>query len=169
MKKILTTLLIAFVLFNVTGCVENSEVSDKGGENKTKEITTLKLNEDAFVKNSEGEIRIKFLSVKETSDRNQFSDIKADRVVIIEYEYENKTREEDVFISGMDFKVYDKDNNALETYPAGETKYPTSISTGRKTTASEAFALNNDNNYLELEFYDNLFASKADAKFILEW
>lgn len=165
MKKILV-ILISLLLF--TGCGENSEVSDKGGENKTKNITTIKLNEDAFLKNSAGEIRIKFLSVTETDERNEFSDLDPDRVVMIEYEYENKSREEDVYVSDMDFRAYDKANNVLETYPS-DVKYPTSISMGRKANAEVSYALNNDNNYIELEFYDNSFNSKADAKFILEW
>ena len=112
--------------------------------------------------------RLKILSIKETTERNQFSDKQADRVVIIEYEYENKSREDDVFISDIDFQAYDKANFALETYPIS-VKHPSKISTGRKTTASMAFALNNDENYIELEFYDNIFSSKADVKFILEW
>ncbi len=178
MKKIISFLLISIMFLGITGCVENSEVKTSNdensentttdGENKTQEITTLKLNEDAFISNEEGEIRLKILSVKETTERNQFSDKQADRVVIIEYEYENKSREDDVFISDIDFRAYDKANFALETYPIS-VKYPSKISTGRKTTASMAFALNNDENYIELEFYDNIFSSKADVKFILEW
>jgi hypothetical protein len=169
MKRVLKVIFISFLLFSVTGCVENSDVSTIGGENKKKEITTLRINEDAFIKNDEGEIRIKFLSVKETSERNEFFEGQVDRVVVIEYEYENKSREDDIFISDMSFKLYDNDNNALETYPAGVTKYPTNISTGRKMIAQESYVLNDDNNYIELEFYDNIFVSKADAKFILEW
>ncbi len=42
--------------------------------------------------------------------------------------------------------MYDKENNKLETYPA-DTKYASSVGTGRKTTASEAYALNS--NYIE--------------------
>mgnify|MGYP003758233931 CR=1 FL=1 len=178
MKKIISFLLISIMFLGITGCVENSEVKTSNdensentttdGENKTQEITTLKLNEDAFISNEEGEIRLKILSVKETTERNQFSDKQADRVVIIEYEYENKSREDDVFISDIDFQAYDKANFALETYPIS-VKHPSKISTGRKTTGSMAFALNNDENYIELEFYDNIFSSKADVKFILEW
>ena len=39
--------------------------------------------------------------------------------------------------------MYDKENNKLETYPA-DTKYASSVGTGRKTTASEAYALNSN-------------------------
>ncbi len=170
MKRMIVLLLVGSILL-FTGCVENSTVSNK--ENETtkvgKTVATFKMNEDAFITNEDGKFRIRFTSVKETSERNQFSDKRADRVIIVEYEYENLTREDDLYISSMNFKMYDKDNNALETYPSTEVKYADSISLGRKTTASEAYALNNNQNYIELEFYDNMFNSKADAKFILEW
>ena len=42
--------------------------------------------------------------------------------------------------------MYDKENNKLETYPA-DTKYASSVGTGRKTTASEKYTLNS--NYIE--------------------
>ena len=32
-----------------------------------------------------------------------------------------------------------------------------------------AYALNNDQNYVELEYYDNVFNSKYDSKFKIEW
>lgn len=168
MKKVVKFLLIAVLFLGITGCVENSEVSSNGGENKTKEIATFKINEDIFVKNEEGEIRFKVLSVKETAERNQFYDKDVDRVIVIEYEYENKSREDDIMISELNFKIYDKNNNALDSYPI-YTTYPSAISTGRKTKADVAYALNNDENYIEIEFYDNMFNSKPDAKIILEW
>ena len=68
----------------------------------------------------------------------------------------------------MNFNMYDKENNKLETYPA-DTKYASSVGTGRKTTASEAYALNSNSNYLELDFYDNMFNGKANCRVILEW
>ncbi len=62
----------------------------------------------------------------------------------------------------------DKDNNILDTYPV-TTEYPTSIGTGRKAKASEAYALNNSDNYIELEFYDNMCNSNSDCVFKLNW
>ena len=73
-----------------------------------------------------------------------------------------------MYISELEFKLYDKENNQLETYPVS-TKYPSTISKGRKTTASVAYALNSDSNYIELEYYDNMFNSKANCKVVFEW
>ena len=49
--------------------------------------------------------------------------------------------------------------------PAGAEKYPQAISTGKKCTANMSFALNNESNNLEIEFYDNMFDGKASEVF----
>ena len=68
----------------------------------------------------------------------------------------------------MNFKLYYKENEAMETYPAN-VKMAQSVGTGRKASGEEGYALNSDENYIELEYYDNMFNSKADCKVILEW
>lgn len=171
-KKIVNCILlilvgIMFMVFAV-GSGTNTTTSTTGSSGSTANLTTYKLNDDIYVKNNNYEYRVKFTNIYETSDRNQFADQQADRVIIIEYEYENISKEGDLYISDMNFKLYDKDNSQLDTYPAS-IKYPDSISKGRKASASAAFALNNDNNYIELEFYDNMFNSKPDFKVVFEW
>lgn len=174
MKKLknLLLLLLCSIMFLVFAVGSSSNVTTStnsdGTTSSTNELTTYKLNEDIYVTNSSGKYRIKFTKISETSERNEFSDKQANRVVIIEYEYENISQEDDLYISEMDFKLYDKENNQLETYPLS-TKYPSNISKGRKTTASVAYALNSDSNYIELEYYDNMFNSKANCKVVFEW
>ena len=174
MKKIRSfiALLLCGVLYFMLAVGSGSTATTSGDANGTTskkgEITTYKLNEDIYVTNSHGKYRIKFTGVTETNDRNEYSEKQADRVVIIGYEYENLDMDEDLYVSDMNFKLYDKDNNSMETYPV-DYKYPTNIGSGRKATASMSYALNNDNNYIELEFYDNYFNGKADCKVILEW
>lgn len=175
MKKIrslLALLICGIIYFTLAAGSSSSSVNTSSDANgttsQTKEISTYRLNEDIYITNSEGKYRVKFTNITETDDRNSYSDKQADRVVIIEYEYENMTDPEDLYISDYNFKLYDKDNNQLETYPI-DIKYPGSVSTGRKATASAAFALNDSNNYIELEYYDNMFNDKADCKVILEW
>lgn len=146
-----------------------SSTDSEGTQSEKHELKTYKLNEDIYITNNSGKYRVKFTSIKETSDRNQFADTQANKVVVIEYEYENMTLEDDLFISDTtNFKAYDKENNQLETYPV-DTKYSSNVSKGRKTTASAAYALNSESNYVELEFYDNVWNSKPDCKLVLEW
>ena len=161
-KKIMNSLLlicvgIMFMVFAVGS-----------GTNVSTDATTYKLNDDITVKTNSGEYRVKFTKIYETSYRNNYSDKRADRVVVIEFEYENISIEDDLNISDFNFNLYDKDNNKLETYPF-DYKSGGSVGKGRKTTASAAYALNNTNNYIELEFYDNMFNSKPNFKVIFEW
>lgn len=174
MKKIRSfiALLLCGVLYFMlavgSGSTATTSSDANGTTSQTKEMATYKLNEDIYITNSHGKYRIKFTGVSETDDRNSYSDIQADRVVLIEYEYENMDMDQDLFVSDLEFKLYDKDNNQLETYPV-DMKYASSVSSGRKATASIAYALNNDSNYIELEYYDNIYNGKADCKVILEW
>lgn len=157
-----------FLTFAVGSGEDVSTTSSTTTTSQTSEVTKYKLNEDIYIKTNTGEYRVKFTNVTETADRNQFWEEQADRVIVIEYEYENISQPSDLLVSSLNFKLYDKDNNILETYPA-DTKYGGSVGTGRKAVASEGYALNNENNYVELDFYGNMFNSKADCRVILEW
>lgn len=131
---------------------------------KKKTVKTYTLNEPVTINKSSGSYTLTITEITETADRNQFSDVVANRVIIISYSYENTSYENGLYIFSVNFKVYDKDNNLLQTYPV-LLKYPQEISVGRKTDATMAYALNNDQNYVELEYYDNVFNSKYDSKF----
>ena len=149
---------------------------------KKKTVKTYTLNEPVTINKSSGSYTLTITEITETADRNQFSDVVANRVIIegyiytsiiilyytlinkYNYSYENTSYENGLYISSVNFKVYDKDNNLLQTYPV-LLKYPQEISVGRKTDATMAYALNNDQNYVELEYYDNVFNSKYDSKF----
>lgn len=179
MKKVLSALMAVLVIctfsFFAIASGEDAETSSNGEDgagttaSQESKMPEYKLNETVTVKTGQGEYTVKMTGVKETADRNQFSDIKAKKVILISYEYENKTYADDLSVSSMNMKVYDKENNLLETYPASGTKYGSSVGTGRKSNGVIAYALNSDSNYVEIEFYDNMFNSSADCKFILEW
>ncbi|MBE6835948.1 MAG: DUF5067 domain-containing protein [Ruminococcaceae bacterium] len=180
MKNLKITALVLAILMLFTVCTlgsgSDAETSSKG-EGESKEKTTeataslpeYKVNELVSIKTSSGEYTVKITGVTETSERNEFADTKADRVILIAYEYENISYENDLSVDEMNMKAYDKDNNLLEDYPATEQKYGSAVGTGRKSNGVIAYALNNENNYIEIDFYDNMFNSKADCRFVLEW
>lgn len=173
MKRVLIFMLIITTSILMSGCTSDATTSttqstDSSSSEQKSTRNEYSLNQDIYVKNSSGEYRLKFTGIRETSDRNEYSDVNADRVVIISYEYENISKEDDLYISDIDFKVYDKQGNILETYPV-DYKYSDSIGPGRKTTAEAAYALNSIDNYLELEYYDNMFNSKSDCLVKIEW
>ena len=170
MKKIMFIGISFVMLFILVGCDSNAETSNSpsGSTNTESNKKVYGINEDVFVKNDSGEYRLKITGIKETNERNEFSDKVANRVVVISYEYENISMDDDLSIDDWNFKVYDKDNNALETYPV-DVDYSSSVGIGRKSSGSMAYALNNTNNYVELEYYDNMWNSKSDCVFKVEW
>lgn len=172
-KNVLFLVLCGVLFFTfAVGSGSNVNTSRRSGGSTgvtNTKLPTYGMNEDIYITNESGKYRVKFTKIYETSERNQFWESQADRVVVLEWEYENLTIPEDLYVSELNFKLYDKDNNKLETYPSGDTKYGGSIGQGRKAISSEAFALNNTNNYIELEFYDNSFNNKPDCKVYIEW
>lgn len=135
----------------------------------SKEINA-KLNEalkigEAFTYKDKYNVTIN--SVRLTDERNQFADKQFEKVAVIEFTYQNLNSDEDVYISGTNFKAYDEEGNILSAYPKGVTKYPQGVSKGRKCTAEMSLGFNKGNK-LELEFYDNMFNDKSDTKFIVE-
>lgn len=179
MKKLIyalvSVLIVCTFVFFAAASGNDAETTSDGEENSSPnsseeaKMPEYKIGETVTVKTNSGEYTVKITDVKETASRNEFSDVKAEKVVLISYEYENKTYANDLSVSEMNMKLYDKENNLLETYPATEEKYGSSVGTGRKSNGVLAYALNSSSNYIEIEFYDNMFNSSADCKFILEW
>lgn len=146
------------------------EVKAKEGKAEEKE-KKLALGETAYLSDENG---VKLMSVtldsaKLIDERNEFSDKKAEKVVLIEYTYENLGLENNLHLFEENFKVYDDSGNILETYPAtNNIKFSKAISKGKKCTATMAFALNNEKNNLEIEFYENMFDEKPSKIFNID-
>lgn len=127
------------------------------------------LNKEYTVKTSNGEYKIKITGVTETDDRNQFSNIKADRVIVISYTYENVSYDENgLYLFDGNFKIYDKKGNQLEKYPVATLSGET-IQSGTVAYATMAYALNNESNYLKVEFYSDMYSDTFDKEFMISW
>lgn len=150
-----------------SNATDNKDKKDNKTKNNKGEVKTSGLGETVTFSNKDG-VEISNLTInsaKLTDKRNEFSDKKADKVIIVEYTYENLDKPDNLSIQDLHFKAYDASGNILESYPSTEIKHAQNISKGKKCTASMAFALNNDSNEVELEYYDNMFDKKAAAKF----
>lgn len=145
-------------------------------EKKTSPTTTkneprkYKLNEDITVNTKDGKYRLKIKNIKETTERSPSTSVKADRVVIIEWEYENISLERELYISDWYFKAYDKDGNELEKYPAvKDIKAGNKITSGNTSVANAAYALNNKENLVYFNFYFSLTSETPACTIELEW
>lgn len=169
-KILILGLLVMMIGAGFVGCTDTSDSAKASGDDKKAE--EQKQEEKVYgvgdIYKYKDDYSLKIDSVKTTKERNQFEDKKAKEVVIITYTYENLNSDKDLFIDSMAFKVYDADGNAVDTYPANIEKMPEAVSKGRKCTAQMAYAVNSGDT-LELEYYDNMFNSKKDTIFKLNF
>ncbi len=189
MKKFICSLSVIFcIAFSgifVAGCGVMFKLSDSNGkkvEIGTKagsdaEPTTQKsvpeygLNEDIYVSTSSGEYRVKFTNIYESYEFNDVVGTPADRIIVIEYEYENISMPSDLCVSEANFKVYDSSSKILDFYPTFSTiaLYPEEIGTGRNSSAAISYALNNEVNHVELDYYVEIFGGDTEFRVIFDW
>lgn len=128
---------------------------------ETPQIYRFGLNETVPMTTTYGDYEITFTDAYFTDERNQFSDTQADKVLIIVYEYKNVSYvpnyTDGLFIcEGLDYKVYGEDGFSLETYPASLPYYQDTVSVGRSSKGSEAFAVVGDQHHFEIELGSNV-------------
>ena len=128
---------------------------------ETPQVYRFGLNETVPMTTTYGDYEITFTDAYFTDERNQFSDTQADKVLIIVYEYKNVSYVPDytdgLFIcEGLDYKVYGEDGFSLETYPASLPYYQDTVSVGRSSKGSEAFAVVGDQHHFEIELGSNV-------------
>ena len=179
MKKVFGIIGVVLSVALITGCGDptattseyNEEESKVTESNIKKEKKSYKVGDDIKVSNENGNYRVKITKVEETPKRykSSINPSNVKKVIIISYEYENLDLEDDLYVSSSDLKVYDKQNNILEQYYGLDEKSPNYISTGRKTNAQMVVASDSDDNYVEIELYDNMFDNKPICKIVAEW
>lgn len=180
MKKIILSCILVFCIW---GCSSNDAEISKSNENVIKETNDsassekeqienepvqFVIGDQIVVNNDSGEYLLSIDGIKETNDRNSYSDTEANRVIIIDYSYENISVKDELNIFDSHFKAYDSEGNLMNTYPVS-VDYAGGVGVGRKTKGQMAYALNDDNNHVELEYFDNMFNSKKDCLIVLEW
>ena len=149
--------------------VEQQQEEEKEQEQKeikatvveTPQVYRFGLNETVPMTSNYGDYEITFTDAYFTDERNQFSDKQADKVLIIVYEYKNVSYvpnyTDGLFIcEGLDYRVYGEDGFSLETYPASLPYYQDTVSVGRSSKGSEAFAVVGDQHHFEIELGSNV-------------
>ena len=129
--------------------VETPEVEENRGQ----------LGDTIYITTSSGDYELTFTNAYYTDERNDYSSVVADKVIMLEYEYKNISYEDrymdGLFIcEGIHYKVYDGDGYSLGTYPATLSYYQDSVSKNRSSKGSEAFAVVGDQTHYEIEVAD---------------
>ena len=125
---------------------------------------------EATLEAGEGNYTIKITTVLEAEPNPAEADPpKAQRVAIVVYEYTNDDIAHGLAIGNTHFKAYDISGKELEQYPQKDLFEPSEVGVSGTFTASVAFALNNKNDYLKIEYYNDTESKKPDAVFEQEW
>lgn len=154
---ILISLVFALVVAGVTKLSDNTSPSEI-------------VSGEATLQAQEGNYSVKITTVLEAEPNTDDADPpKAERVAIVVYEYTNADITHGLAIGNTHFKAYDANGKELLQYPQKDLFVPSEVGESGTFTASVAFALNNDKNYLKIEYYNDVSAKTPDAVFEQEW
>ena len=158
--------LLVVIIMLVVGLTKRDK-NDITESNPTEEATT---ESEVTLKSQEGNYSVKITTVFDTEpNSNDENAPKAERVAVVVYEYKNADITDGLSIGNTHFKAYDKRGKELEQYPQNGLFEPSEIGESGVFTASVAFALNNDTNYLKIEYYNDTASKKPDATFEQTW
>lgn len=130
----------------------------------------VKVSENVSYKAPEGNYSLTITAVyDDVPDTDEENAPEAKRVCVVVYEYTNNDIKDGLVISNSHFKAYDKSGNELKLYPQKNLFEPGEIGTQGTHTASVAFALNSDENYIELDYFNDVSSEYPDSVFVKEW
>ncbi|MGN1315659.1 MAG: hypothetical protein ACI4VW_01210 [Acutalibacteraceae bacterium] len=158
---------LCVVLISLVFTLVTAKFTDIDRKTETPDIA---VTDEATLIAQEGSYSLKITTVFDAEPDPKESDApEAERVVVVVYEYTNDDIAHGLAISNAHFKAYDADGKKLEQYPQNNLFETGEVGTSGTFTASVAFALNNDKNYLKIEFYNDISGEKADAVFEQNW
>ena len=177
-KKNKAMCIIAIVLSVISLIVSFSDTSDtqvtsvNSSSSKTvensKQEEIYKLGDTVTIKNRSGdEYTLQITAIKETEERNEFSDKKPAQVFVIDYTYKCDKTDDGLYVSDMNFKIIDEEGEIGDTYPI-TVKDPQEISSGITCKAQLALCVYNKSNKIKLQYFDNMFNGKPDVVYEIE-
>lgn len=139
-------------------------------DNDNKKDPAPVVSDEATLQAQEGNYTLKITKVLEVAPNPKEADApEAESVAIVVYEYTNDDIAHGLVIGNTHFKAYDSKGKELEQYPQKDLFEPSDVGASGTFTASVAFALNNDDDYLKIEYYKDVSAKKPDVVFEQEW
>lgn len=155
---VIVILVIAFIVAGVTK-----------DDNEKKDPAQV-VSDEATLQAQEGNYTLKITKVLEAEPNPKEADApKAESVAIVVYEYTNDDIAHGLVIGNTHFKAFDSKGKELQQYPQKDLFEPSDVGASGTFTASVAFALNNDDDYLKIEYYKDISAKKPDVVFEQEW
>ncbi len=165
--SICSILIVITVAFVVTVSVKNRKIASLWQKTTAVEAS---VSYDMTYEAAEGNYSVSVTAVYETApDTDEASPPEAERVVVVVYEYKNDDIKNGLVIGSSHFKAYDKSGKELEEYPQKNLFEPGEIGEEGTHTASVAFALNNSENFIELEYYNDISSGNPDCVYKETW
>ena len=128
------------------------------------------VSDEATLQAQEGNYKLKITKVLEVAPNpKEESAPEAESVAIVVYEYTNDDIAHGLVIGNTHFKAFDSKGKELLQYPQKDLFEPSDVGTSGTFTASVAFALNSDDDYLKIEYYKDISTKKPDVVFEQEW
>ncbi len=162
------SIIAAFLL--IIAIVAGLKKPEEPNNDDPKITEQTSLEDEITLKSQEGNYSVKITAVFDAEPNSTDEAApKAERVAVVVYEYKNADITDGLSIGNTHFKAYDKRGKELKQYPQNGLFEPSEIGESGVFTASVAFALNNDNNYLKIEYYNDTASKKPDATFEQTW
>ncbi|WP_029452166.1 DUF4878 domain-containing protein [Clostridium algidicarnis] len=153
--EVVTNDALMTLLINIKSSSLNSNIAtDEKFKAEVKEIT---LNEPFNVQTDNGNYILTIEGARVTEKRNEFSDIEAKMVVILDYTYSNisfgESLGQDLYIDEYAFQVLDDEGNVLGYYPVyDDNRTPKEVPVGGKCKSSVTFGVPTESVNLNVTF-----------------
>lgn len=158
-------ILAVISLITVFSEPTDTETTSSNPNNNVQQCT---VGDTITVKNTSGDdYTLQITSIKETKERNEYSDKNPKQVFVIDYTYTCNKASDGLYVSDMNFKIIDENGEIGETYPV-DVKDPQEITAGTTCKAQMAFGINNKSQKIKLQFFDNMFDGNPTAIYELD-
>jgi hypothetical protein len=117
----------------------------------------FELKDIIEIKTEEGDYTLSIDSVELVKERNQYSRKNPKNVYKIKYTYSNISKDDELYISDMDFRVIDENGNMAYNYPGNIVNYPQAVIKGAKCNAEMIFGTHTEGNALILCYTQYVF------------
>ncbi len=175
-KPMITVMVVAMIFLSACGSeVESVKKTDQDAPSRSeeKEESMDEVEKEEIIYKIgdrvvfDDEYALTIVGVTETEQRNEFSEKEVEQVLIIEYQYENLSSDDEIYISDMEFKLVDEGGNMMDTYPVEAFHSPEYTPKGTKTLASFAVGTTESSGSIVMHYYDNFFSSNSICSFNL--
>lgn len=139
--------------------IDSSTFSNLNEEESSEKVEPkeMVLNAPFKVETDNGDFNITIEGARATEERNEFSEKEVQKVVFLDYTYENISYDNkngmNLFISDYDFQVLDDEGNVLDTYPVSdENRSSKETPVGGKCKSTAVFGVPTDSANLNVTF-----------------